>query len=903
MVINFRLAYYDETSDAMVIISSKIAKNYLKGWFVPDLLSTIPFESAFDLFFNAGGETSYVRILKISRILRVFRLLRLPKFKVYIARIIDVLGISPWSLEMLGTMILFTLITHWIACAYWYLCTVLEGETWYDLLNLRDDFAGRQYLVTLYWTLTTTSTTGYGDIVPSNAKERVMAIFIMVIGATLYLYSVSRISELIGTFDVSSKKIQERIHEVEGYLSERNAPEHMVQIVTKHVRHRYANESIFDETAILSRLPSRLSRDLIMSYHKEHMQNICIFPYFPDREAKVYVFQKLTPVFYEVSEAIINQGFTPHGIAFLNAGKAEITRITRYVKRMEVAGQHDDESSLASQSLLARFQSIHAFLFPKKQSGDPHQIERSYTINAADFVKRPPSAILRQRNYSPIDTSLPSSLQVASNIRKFVESSADINGNKAQVTTFHVCVGLIEAGSMCGYGPLLTQGKAVASVIARSPCSVFLLPDEAINSMVVTEPEVARIVRNSLIDAIKRQLVLSKIFMRRERHTFIRNLISDFKAHRLAQRRSLDAQRPNASAEPPVGDEGKEGEEKAEAAVTSSPVEDGAVDPARPPGPHGVLKRKEKETSLTAPSASIRTRGVPDSEKRFGYEQNKPVSKWQSLLNSTLLGNADDGQPDFVRKVASLRRLQTFYDSDEDDEMAGTAPSSDSWGSRKLVLRRVGRHRALSFDEIEVMPFSRLELHLPSKQKGAESPQTIHTADVPKETAKSVMNEAQQGREVSMATGGVIENNSASTTIFNHLEPPLVAQDQESDESRSPMDPVGEAPTNAKTKTASESKFVMPDQWTSTWQLKPRNNYGNKQSPDSPQMPSAPAGRTAPRIHVRARSDGRSPEFPPAEPQPLIVQALRVPRFRRRLSFPSLDIERWREDKILRTLV
>ena len=41
-------------------------------------------------------------------------------------------------------------------------------------------------MASLYWTVTTLTTTGYGDIVPINDAERVLNVFIMVVGATVF---------------------------------------------------------------------------------------------------------------------------------------------------------------------------------------------------------------------------------------------------------------------------------------------------------------------------------------------------------------------------------------------------------------------------------------------------------------------------------------------------------------------------------------------------------------------------------------------------------------------------------------------------------------------------------------------------------------------------------------------
>ncbi len=54
-----------------------------------------------------------------------------------------------------------------------------------------------QYVAALYNTITTLSTMGYGDMVPVNTSERIVNIFVLVFGATMFSYVVANISDLV----------------------------------------------------------------------------------------------------------------------------------------------------------------------------------------------------------------------------------------------------------------------------------------------------------------------------------------------------------------------------------------------------------------------------------------------------------------------------------------------------------------------------------------------------------------------------------------------------------------------------------------------------------------------------------------------------------------------------------
>jgi hyperpolarization activated cyclic nucleotide-gated potassium channel 1 len=75
-------------------------------------------------------------------------------------------------------------IAHIIGCL-WYFMAKLEGfppDSWVfknGYMNESDDF---KYITALYWTYTTVSTVGYGDISPTTELEMVMGIFLMLFG-------------------------------------------------------------------------------------------------------------------------------------------------------------------------------------------------------------------------------------------------------------------------------------------------------------------------------------------------------------------------------------------------------------------------------------------------------------------------------------------------------------------------------------------------------------------------------------------------------------------------------------------------------------------------------------------------------------------------------------------------
>ena len=88
---------------------------------------------------------------------------------------------SLFSISVLYLRTLF--IAHILAC-FWYLLGSYykSSTTWLSVYNLIDYDWETQYISSLYWSLVTMVSVGYGDIVPQNNLEKIFCIITMLIG-------------------------------------------------------------------------------------------------------------------------------------------------------------------------------------------------------------------------------------------------------------------------------------------------------------------------------------------------------------------------------------------------------------------------------------------------------------------------------------------------------------------------------------------------------------------------------------------------------------------------------------------------------------------------------------------------------------------------------------------------
>lgn len=221
--LTFNTSYSDSDNMKEIYDRKKIALNYLKGWFIIDLVSIFPFDKLSNLN-NVNSIAKFARIGRLYKIIRMTRLAKLLKLikskNTIVTQFSTKLRIDHGMerLVFLGFFLVFFF--HMSACFFVLLAQTVEGSTfmnpdfevevsksWLSKLALDDptkshwtnDF--EVYIQSLYFTVTTVATVGYGDICPANNYERIYCIALMLFGVTIFTFVSGALSSILSNYD------------------------------------------------------------------------------------------------------------------------------------------------------------------------------------------------------------------------------------------------------------------------------------------------------------------------------------------------------------------------------------------------------------------------------------------------------------------------------------------------------------------------------------------------------------------------------------------------------------------------------------------------------------------------------------------------------------------------------
>ena len=88
----------------------------------------------------------------------------------------------------------------------------------------------------MYWAITTLTATGYGDIVPVNTSERIIATITFVIGASLFGYVTANVTEVVSSFGRAEQVANFSMARINEYLVKFNINRSLRIDVVDHSR-------------------------------------------------------------------------------------------------------------------------------------------------------------------------------------------------------------------------------------------------------------------------------------------------------------------------------------------------------------------------------------------------------------------------------------------------------------------------------------------------------------------------------------------------------------------------------------------------------------------------------------------------------------------------------------------
>ncbi|XP_056007211.1 potassium voltage-gated channel subfamily H member 6-like isoform X10 [Ostrea edulis] len=328
ILINFRTTYVNK-NDEVVSDPGKIMVHYFKGWFLIDVVAAIPFDLL--LFGSKTDETTtLIGLLKTARLLRLVRVARkLDRYSEYGAAVLMLL------------MLIFALIAHWLACI-WYAIGNMERPMLGDLkIGWLDELARQthqkyvngtggptiksKYVTALYFTFSSLTSVGFGNVSPNTNSEKIFSILIMLIGSLMYASIFGNVSAIIQRLYSGTSRYHIHMVRIKEFIRFHQIPNPLRQRLEEYFQHSWSYTNGIDMNMVLKSFPECLQADICLHLNKNLINNCPAF-----KGASPGCLRALSMKFKTThvppGDTLVHRGDVLTALYFVSRGSIEILR-------------------------------------------------------------------------------------------------------------------------------------------------------------------------------------------------------------------------------------------------------------------------------------------------------------------------------------------------------------------------------------------------------------------------------------------------------------------------------------------------------------------------------------------------------------------------------------------------
>ncbi|XP_076293375.1 potassium voltage-gated channel seizure isoform X4 [Lasioglossum baleicum] len=287
IIINFRTTFVN-SNEEVVSHPAKIAVHYLKGWFFIDLVAAIPFDlflvgsNTDELGLDKDETTTLMGLLKTARLLRLVRVARkIDRYSEYGAAVLLLL------------MATFALIAHWLACI-WYAIghaerPMLESKVgWIDILandthqfyyhnNTGGPTIKSLYITALYFTFSSLTSVGFGNVAPNTDTEKIFTIAVMLIGSLMYASIFGNVSAIIQRLYSGTTRYHTQMLRVREFIRFHQIPNPLRHRLEEYFQHAWTYTNGIDMNSVLKGFPECLQADIRLHLNRNLLNNCKAF--------------------------------------------------------------------------------------------------------------------------------------------------------------------------------------------------------------------------------------------------------------------------------------------------------------------------------------------------------------------------------------------------------------------------------------------------------------------------------------------------------------------------------------------------------------------------------------------------------------------------------------------------
>ena len=431
--ITFFIGYYN-FDEVLVTEYKSIATNYLKTWFFIDFICAIPVKTLIMLFnkicYDEGFKTTplyngnYYYLLMLIRLLKIFQVISKNKFLIYIENeLTNYENFNSYG-RLLISVIIFFMSLHIVACIFIFIGKN-EYPSWIVNFNHQNKNFNQLYLVAIYYTITTVTTVGYGDLSCVTTIEKLFGLFMEIVGIIAYSWALTSMSNYVkieNDKQIDFRNKSKILDEIK--LSYPQLPDDLYDRTIRFLKYKHDSEKK-DNHILFQELPVTLRNTLIYEMYKPIINSFNFFKNFSNSDFIVKVILAFKPILALKNDILIKDGDFVEDIIFVKKGRLSLELPIEF-------GNPKNARSVRRDSLLGIRRTTLFFNSVQRENTVSPDLKTNLFVNQTRSLKKYTNKSTNS-NLSPKKATILNSLEkTITNIQQQAEA------NKSDIQNFRV---------------------------------------------------------------------------------------------------------------------------------------------------------------------------------------------------------------------------------------------------------------------------------------------------------------------------------------------------------------------------------------------------------------------------------------------------------------------------------
>ncbi|XP_072950048.1 uncharacterized protein [Epargyreus clarus] len=315
----FHVAYYGPKNQ-LIYHPYLTAKNYLTRGFTIDFLTTFPWHVVWVLFLPKHNESHtdsdhvhnnhmrhcIVKMISVCQIYRLYAVFWAESIgalkRAYLMSVVQFLLLTIFFLNLYTSILIAWSCTYVTATSNEDFILRLEAlgiqgpmmrtkynpegnmvcrlGSWIDEATIRKDAnlgPVEVYLLAYYWSATSFSGAGFGDITAQDTTHMILSICINIHGVLFFGYVYARIASLKAMADQVATRFQEHLKHLDMFMNKEKVPFALKKTVIEYWKYQWKRTGGWSHQTILGKLHANLNEDAVLYMYEKTLREIPLF--------------------------------------------------------------------------------------------------------------------------------------------------------------------------------------------------------------------------------------------------------------------------------------------------------------------------------------------------------------------------------------------------------------------------------------------------------------------------------------------------------------------------------------------------------------------------------------------------------------------------------------------------